>query len=97
MTGADAGQTLEQLAARRWRVSILLTLAMLAIYFGFILLIAFAKPLMGRLLTEGLSLGILLGALVIVAAWTLTGIYIWWANKVYDPQVAQLRTEDRRL
>jgi hypothetical protein len=39
---------------------------MMAIYFGFILLVAWAKPLLGRQLVPGLSLGILLGALVIV-------------------------------
>ena len=47
---------------RRWRVATSLTLAMVAIYFGFILLVAFDKPLLGTLVTPGLSLGILLGA-----------------------------------
>jgi len=91
MSDPAAAQALAQLAARRWRVALLLTLAMLAIYFGFILLIAFDKPLMGQMLGEGLSLGILFGALVIVSAWVLTGVYICWANTHYDPQVRQLK------
>jgi len=91
MSDPAADQALAQLAARRWRVALPLTLAMLAIYFGFILLIAFDKPLMGQMLGEGLSLGILFGALVIVSAWVLTGVYIWWANTHYDPQVRQLK------
>jgi uncharacterized membrane protein (DUF485 family) len=37
----------------------------------------------------GLSLGILLGALVIVAAWTLTFVYVSWANRVYDPALSR--------
>ena len=40
---------LQALAARRLRVALWLTGAMLVIYFGFILLVAFAKPLLGRL------------------------------------------------
>ena len=72
------------LAARRWRIALFLTAAMLAVYFGFILLIAFAKPVMALPLSGGLTLGILLGVLVIVAAWVLTWVYVRWANGPYD-------------
>ena len=44
---------------------------------------AYAKPLMGRLVAPGLSLGVLLGALVIVASWLLTWVYVRWANTHY--------------
>lgn len=83
----------EALAKARWRVASALTAALLACYFGFILLVAFNKPLMGALLTRGLSLGILLGASVIVASWVLTGLYVYWANRHYDPRVADLRED----
>jgi uncharacterized membrane protein (DUF485 family) len=73
-----------RLAARRWRIALSLTAAMLAVYFGFILLIAFAKPVLARPLSGGLTLGILLGVLVIVAAWVLTWVYVRWANDRYD-------------
>jgi uncharacterized membrane protein (DUF485 family) len=75
---------LVQLASRRARLAAALTAVMIVIYFGFILLIAFNKPLMATLLTRGLSLGILMGALVILASWLLTWYYIRWANKHYD-------------
>ena len=68
-----------------------LTIAMMAAYFGFILLVAFNKPLLGTPIVPGLSLGILLGALVIVVAWTLTWIYIRWANAHYDASIRGLR------
>ena len=61
-----------------------LTIAMMAIYFGFILLVAWAKPLLARQVAPGLSLGILLGALVIVVSWLLTWFYVRWANANYD-------------
>ena len=79
------------LAATRWRIAITLTIAMVAIYFGFILLIAYDKPLMGRLIVPGLSVGVLLGALVIVLSWVLTWVYVRWANTHYDAGLAELR------
>lgn len=77
--------------AVRWRVAGVLTACVLVMYFGFILLIAFDKPLMSTLLTEGLSLGILMGALVIIMSWVSTLIYVRWANKVYDGKISSLR------
>jgi len=78
---------------RRWRIAVTLTAAMMVLYFGFILLIAFDKPLMTRLIVPGLSVGILLGALVIVAAWVLIWFYVRWANQHYDTAIAALRSE----
>ena len=72
--------SLEAVTAARWRIAISLTLVMLAVYVGFILLVAFDKPLLGYVLVPGLSLGILLGVLVIFIAWLLTWWYIRWAN-----------------
>ena len=84
-------KALQALAAQRQRVSLILSGAMMFIYFGFILLIAFNKPLLGSLVLPGLSLGILLGALVIISAWILIFIYVRWANNHYDDKIAQLR------
>ena len=83
--------SLEAVSAARWRVALSLTVAMMVVYFGFILLVAFDKPLLGRLIIPGLSLGMLLGALVIVAAWVLTWVYVRWANTHYDRQLGGLK------
>lgn len=90
MTDSDKVKQLEALAAQRWRIALQLTLAMMAIYFGFILLVAYAKGAMGAQLVPGLSLGILLGALVIVAVWVLNWIYVRWANREYDEAIRRL-------
>jgi uncharacterized membrane protein (DUF485 family) len=82
---------LQALARRRWNVALSLTIAMIVIYFGFILLIAYDKPLLATPVTPGLSLGILLGALVIVASWLLTWSYVRWANQRYDRELHELR------
>jgi len=87
----NRAKTLDDVAADRWRISIWLTAIMMVIYFGFILLIAYNKPLLAMLVTPGLSLGILLGALTIVAVWVLTYIYVHWANTTYDLHVAELQ------
>jgi uncharacterized membrane protein (DUF485 family) len=50
------------------------------LYLGLILLIAYGKPLLGRLVAPGLSLAILFGSVVTVAAWLLTLVYVRWAN-----------------
>ncbi len=83
--------TLEAVSAARWRIAISLTIAMMAVYFGFILLVAFNKPLLGTRIAPGLSLGILLGAFVIIVAWALTWAYIHWANAHYDASIRGLR------
>ena len=84
-------RALDELAARRLRVALWLTGAMLVVYFGFILLIAFDKSLLAKKLTDGLSLGILLGVVVVLATWVLTWIYVGWANRRYEPEVQRLR------
>jgi uncharacterized membrane protein (DUF485 family) len=83
--------SLESVSAARWRIAVALTIAMMVVYFGFILLIAFNKPLAGGLVAPGLSLGILLGAFVIVVAWGLTFVYVRWANTHYDAALERLR------
>ncbi len=87
----DDHEALARLSRKRWTVAITLTGAMLLVYFGFVLLIAYDKPLLGRILTPGLSLGILLGAIVILFASGLTGIYVRWANGSYDTELDALR------
>ena len=77
--------------ASRRRVAGGLTVAMMVIYFGFILLVAYAKPFLTQPILPGLSLGILLGALVIVAAWVLIWVYVRWANTHYDTAIDAAR------
>ena len=88
MTARDE---LKALDSARWRVAVWLTVAMMAVYFGFILLVAYDKPLLTQLVVPGLSVGILLGALVIVAAWVFIWIYVRWANNHYDAKIEALK------
>jgi uncharacterized membrane protein (DUF485 family) len=83
---------LHKLVARRWRVGGLLTAVMVIAYFGFILLVAFDKDTAGTLIADDrVSIGIVLGALLIVLAPILIAIYVRWANRSYDPQIQAMR------
>jgi uncharacterized membrane protein (DUF485 family) len=74
-----------QLRKRRNRLSLILSAAMLAIYYGFILLVAFAPQTLGeRTGVSQITLGIPLGLGVIISAIVLTGIYVLRANKEFD-------------
>ncbi len=79
------------LVVRRWRVSLLLTLALFVVYYGFILLVATNRGLLSTRIGEATTLGILLGVAVLVLAWVLTAAYVVWANRHYDPEVERLR------
>ena len=71
-----------------------LAAAMLAIYLGFILLVAFAPGLMAVKVGGGVtSLGIVLGLAVIVSAFLLTGIYVQRANSRFDDLTRDLTKE----
>jgi uncharacterized membrane protein (DUF485 family) len=76
--------------ARR-RIATILTAAVVLVYFGFIGLIAFRRDLLAIVIVPGLSVGILLGVVVIVASWLLTWVYVRWANKHYDTELESLR------
>jgi len=89
----NAQQALRALAQRRWRMAIALSVVMVAIYFGFILLIAFDKAAMSALIMPGLSVGIVLGALVILLTWVTTLFYVWWANRYVDGEITRLNAE----
>jgi uncharacterized membrane protein (DUF485 family) len=93
VTGAES--RLRELDRARWRVALSLTGAMVLLYFGFIALVAVGRPLLAIQVVPGLSLGILLGALVILISWLLTWVYVRWANNVYDPQAKALLESGR--
>jgi len=87
---------LRQVAATRDRIAYVLTALAVVVYFGFILLVAWGKPLLGTLLAPGLSVGMALGSLVILVSWVLTGIYVRWANRHYDVAVVRISGKSQK-
>ena len=89
-----ASPEFRRMLARRWRVSLVLTALLFLLYYGYIVLIAVNRELLSMKIGDVTTLGIPLGAAVIVGAWALTAAYVVWANRHYDPEVDRLR---RRL
>ncbi|HET7868276.1 MAG TPA: DUF485 domain-containing protein [Burkholderiaceae bacterium] len=80
-----------QLKSRRTRLGWWLTLAMMAVYYGFVLLVAFNKPLLATPLGQGVTtLGMPLGLAVIVFTVLITGLYVRRANGEYDALSEQI-------
>jgi len=84
----------KDLARRKHFISMVLTVATLVVYYGFILLIAFKPKAFGEKLSESLPnipIGIPIGVGVIVFSWIFTGIYVRWANSKYDAMVQNMK------
>lgn len=80
----------KRLVTRRWTVAFILTALEFAMYYGYIGLVAWNKPLIAQKIGEFTTLGIPLGVLVIVVSWVFTFAYVIWANNSYDPEVERL-------
>ena len=75
----------QELKAKRSRFGWWLTLAMLVVYYGFILLVAFDKPFLATKLGAGVTtVGMPLGLAVIIFTVLITGLYVRRANSEYD-------------
>jgi uncharacterized membrane protein (DUF485 family) len=76
----------KELVSKRERFAWILSAIMLALYVGFILLIAFVPGWLGtRISTDSpITWGIPVGVGLILAAFVLTGIYVRRANNEFD-------------
>ena len=84
-----------QLIKERDMLAWTLTVLVLVIYFGFILLVAFAPGFLTKPIsaTSVIPVGMLIGVGVIVASIVLTGIYVYRANSTFDPLIREIIQE----
>lgn len=84
-----------ELVSRRGALARNLTIAMLVIYFGFILLVAYAPGFLGTPIssTSVTTIGVPIGLFVIVSAFILTGIYVAKANTTFDQMNEEILRE----
>ena len=90
----------KELVAARKSLGWALSAVMLAIYFGFILLVAYNKDLgniLGHPIAAGsvTTVGIPVGLAVIISAFVLTGIYVSKANAKYDALTREIVEESK--
>lgn len=75
----------QELKRKRSRFSWMLTLAMLIVYYGFILLVAFDKELLSTRMGQGVTTwGLPIGLAVILFTIIITAIYVRRANGEFD-------------
>ena len=75
----------QALKSKRSRFGWWLAAAMMVVYYGFILLVAFDKPFLATRLGSGVTtIGMPIGLAVIVFTIVITGIYVHRANGEYD-------------
>lgn len=81
----------QELKAKRTSFGWTLTLMMMVVYYGFILLVAFGKPLLSTPIGGGVTtLGMPIGLGVIVFTIFITGLYVRRANSEFDSLTEEL-------
>jgi uncharacterized membrane protein (DUF485 family) len=89
-----SNQKYQKLVATRSSFGWILTWIMMAVYYGFILLIAFNKELLSAKTGAGvMTWGIPIGLFVIVFTVIITGYYVRRANSEFDDLTAEIRKE----
>jgi len=83
----------KNLIRQRWKVSLSLTATMVIAYIGFLYLLAYQKESLAPYITGKFTLGLLMALGMIILAWILTGVYVYWANNFYNPQVEHLKNK----
>jgi len=84
-----------ELSRQRDSLAWTLSAIVCVIYFGFILMIAFAGGFLTQPIAEGsvIPIGMPIGVGVIVASCLLTGVYVYQANNKFDPMIRQIIEE----
>jgi len=81
----------QELKAKRSSYGWWLTLAMMVVYYGFIMLVAFNKEFLSQKLGAGvMTIGIPIGFGVIVFTVVITAIYVRRANSEFDDLTAEI-------
>jgi uncharacterized membrane protein (DUF485 family) len=81
----------QELKSKRASFGWWLTLAMMAVYYGFILLVAYDKELLASKIGNGvITLGMPLGIGVILFTIIITNIYVRRANSEFDDLTADI-------
>ena len=73
-----------ELERKRNGLGIRLSITMLVIYYGYIALLAFAKPFLGIIIGGVVTLAFPIGLFVLFSAIVITGIYVNRANTEFD-------------
>ena len=91
ITRVTSNPKYQELKSKRHSFGWMLTILMMLAYYGFILLVAFNKPLLASKIGTGvITLGMPLGIGVIVFTIIITNIYVRRANSEFDDLTAAI-------
>jgi uncharacterized membrane protein (DUF485 family) len=84
-----------ELAGKRSRFALLLSAIVLMSYYAMMMLVAFAPEALRTPIAEGatLTIGVPIGAAIIIGSWLLTGWFVSRANGEFDQINAELIRE----
>lgn len=85
-----------ELVKKRSRLAWSLSAVILAVYYAFILVIAFDPEVLGTSMGGIMTVGIPVGVAIIVIAFALTGVYVKRANTEFDALTQQIKEEAGR-
>lgn len=75
-----------ELVRKRTRLAVTLSVIVMGAYYCFMMVVAFAPDILRAPLSEGanLTVGVPVGAAIIVVSWLLTGLYSHFANGEFE-------------
>jgi cation/acetate symporter len=81
-----ANPKFQQLVARRRRFAWTLAFIVLAMFYGFVLVVAFKPAILGRPVAPGsmLTIGVAVELFMFIFFWVLTAVYVVRANGEFD-------------
>lgn len=82
-----------ELARRKNRISLVLTLVTMLSFYGFVWLLGWQGDWLAQSFSGSINRGIPLGIGVIILSWILTGLYVRWANSEYDALVERVKAK----
>lgn len=90
-----ANPKFQQLVATRGRYAWTLSIIVLAVFYGFVLLVAFNPKLIGSPIAEGSAwtVGIVGGLFIFISFWLLTALYVRRANTEFDATTQEIIRE----
>jgi uncharacterized membrane protein (DUF485 family) len=89
----QASPEFQDLRNRLRRFVFPMSAAFLIWYTTYVLLGAFAHDFMAIRVWGNINVGLIIGIGQFVTTFLITGIYVWFANKVIDPRAAAIRAE----
>ncbi len=91
----DDNPKFHALVTSRRRFAWILSIAMLGIYYAFIMVIAFVPEVLAVPIAAGsvVTIGLPIGVAIIVTAIALTGVYVYRANGEFDRKTAEILKE----